>query len=330
MAIGIGLAPAPSALFPALYAFQVQSLRPLYLNGIGKGFNQRVDHALQALSLRFRPAPAELLLLFPIDQQMELAGEPLRISQWLVFIDALDDLDPKCIGSHCHHGGWLGVRGFDANFDLATDRAHGRSWRLGCASTKMFVMADAQVTRILSDLAAGRRESAGELLPLVYQQLRAIAQQRMNQERGGHTLQATALVHEAYLRLVGDGETRWDHRGHFFAAAAEAMRRILIEHARARSRHKRGGPQSRRLEMRVEDVADLAACENPQQVIALDDAFCRLQREEPRAADVVRLRFYAGMSVDDTAKVLGVSPRTVDLDWSFARAWLYRALQEQP
>ncbi|MCI0364711.1 MAG: sigma-70 family RNA polymerase sigma factor [Phycisphaerales bacterium] len=197
------------------------------------------------------------------------------------------------------------------------------------ASAKMFVMADAQVTQILSDISAGRRESAGVLLPLVYQQLRAIAQQRMNQERTGHTLQATALVHEAYLRLVGDGEIRWDHRGHFFAAAAEAMRRILIEHARARARLKRGGPDSPRPDLSIADVADLASCDNPEGIIALDEAICRLKEQQPRAADVVRLRFYAGMSVDDTAKALGVSPRTVDLDWSFARAWLYRALREQ-
>jgi len=205
-------------------------------------------------------------------------------------------------------------------------------------------MPDAQrVTRILGEISAGRTGAADELLPLVYEQLRAIAQHRMNSERGGgrgggdHTLQATALVHEAYLKLVGNADIHWNGRGHFFAAAAEAMRRILVDHARARLRAKRGGPgcgpgggaggERRRLDLSIAEVADLARGENPQEIVALDDAIRRLQIEEQRAADIVRLRFSAGLTVDETAAALGVSPRTVDLDWSFARAWLYRALR---
>lgn len=183
-------------------------------------------------------------------------------------------------------------------------------------------------TRILKDVAEGR-ESAADLLPLVYAQLRAIAQQRMAGERKDHTLQATALVHEAYLKLVGPREIAWQSRAHFYTAAAEAMRQILIDNARSRAREKRGGPDRRRLNLSMADVANLAESENPENILALDEAFRRLGEQEPRAAEVVRLRFYAGLSVDDTAAVLGISPRTVDLDWSFARAWLFRELRQQ-
>jgi RNA polymerase sigma factor (TIGR02999 family) len=168
--------------------------------------------------------------------------------------------------------------------------------------------------------------NAQQLLTLVYDQLRKIARQRMSEERVGHTLQATALVHEAYVRLIANADVDWDSRGHFFTAAAEAMRRILIEHARARAREKRGGPDQRRLTMDIGEVADLAQAEKTEQIIALDDALRRLKSQRPRVAQVVHLRFYAGLSVDETARTLGVSARTVDLDWAFARAWLYRQL----
>lgn len=189
-----------------------------------------------------------------------------------------------------------------------------------------------QVTQLVQAAREGDATAASALLPLIYQQLRAIAQQRMVGERKDHTLQATALVHEAYARLVGNGELRWDSRSHFFVAAAEAMRRILIDHARARLAEKRGGraeSQRERLDLAIADVADLAAEKNPEEILALDKAFLRLGDQEPRAAEVVRLRFYAGLSVDETAAALGVSPRTVDLDWSYARAWLFRALRKQ-
>ena len=184
------------------------------------------------------------------------------------------------------------------------------------------------VTRLLSEAADHRPESAAALLEAVYAELRAIAQQRMNQERHNHTLQATALVHEAYLRLVGNNEMKWDSRGHFFVAAAEAMRRILVEHARARMRVKRGGPDRKKLDLGMADVASLAADDHPEEIVALDDAVRRLGEMEPRAAAVVRLRFFAGLTVAETAEALGVSPRTVELDWSFGRAWLFRTLAE--
>ena len=196
-------------------------------------------------------------------------------------------------------------------------------------SRKIHFVADADhITRLLGEIHDGRAAAADELLLAVYQQLHAIAQQRMNQERAGHTLQATALVHEAYLRLVGNEELDWDSRGHFFAAAAEAMRRILIEHARARLAEKRGGPDRRRLDLQLVDVADLADGEKSLEIIALNEAFRRLEVQEPRVAQVVRLRFFAGLSVDEAAAVLGVSPRTVALDWKFGRAWLFRTLSE--
>ena len=180
------------------------------------------------------------------------------------------------------------------------------------------------VTRLLGEVAGGDAAAAGELLPLVYDQLRAVAQQRMNSERPEHTLQATALVHEAFLRLVGPRQIPWESQGHFYAAAAEAMRRILIDHARARKREKRGGERQKV----ALNVVDLAKAENPDEILALDEAFARLEGQEPEAAAVVRLRFFAGLSVDQTAEALGLSPRTVDRRWKFARAWLFRELQD--
>ena len=178
------------------------------------------------------------------------------------------------------------------------------------------------VTRILAAIEGGDARAADELLPLVYEQLRRIAQQRMAEERSGHTLQATALVHEAYLRLVGGQEVGWANRAHFYFAAAEAMRRILIEHARKRNRIKRGGDRRRA----PVSVADLAAEEDFEEIVAVDDAIRRLEEEDAQAARVVRLRFFAGLSVDETARALDVSPRTVAREWAYARAWLHDAL----
>ncbi len=182
----------------------------------------------------------------------------------------------------------------------------------------------AKVTQLLSDLAAGKPDAGHALLPLVYDQLRRAAQQRMAQERSGHTLSATALVHEAYMRLVGDDDVKWDGRGHFYAAAAEAMRRILIEHARSRGRVKRGGDRQRV----PLNVVDLAAEPDPDQIMALDGAIERLAKEDARLAEIVRLRFYAGLSVEETAAALGISDRTVKRDWAFARAWLHREIEK--
>jgi RNA polymerase sigma factor (TIGR02999 family) len=155
-------------------------------------------------------------------------------------------------------------------------------------------------------------------LDRVYAQLRAIANVQMNGERAGHTLQATALVHEAYARLAEAG-VQWSGPAAFYHAAAEAMRRILIDHARARRTVKRGGG---RHSLELDGVLDLASADDPRQVMALDGAISRLEQEDARAAEVVRLRFYAGLTVDQTAAALGQSRRTVLRDWEFARAWL--------
>ena len=180
-----------------------------------------------------------------------------------------------------------------------------------------------EVTRLLDTIESGDASAADKLLPLVYDQLRAIARQRMAQEHAGHTLQATALVHEAYLRLVGGKEVAWENRAHFYRAAAEAMRRILIEHARKRGRVKRGGDRHRA----PVSVADLAVKQDFEEIVAVDDAIRRLEEEDAEAASVVRLRFFAGLSVEETARTLDLSPRTVAREWAYARAWLHDVLR---
>lgn len=179
----------------------------------------------------------------------------------------------------------------------------------------------ADATRWLLAAANGDKDAADRLLPLVYDQLRKAAQRDLAGERANHTLSATALVHEAYLKLVGPRDVSWESRGHFYAAAAEAMRRILLDHARARER--RGGDPRPLNEMA--DVAALSAADS-EQIVAVDEAFQRLEGEDPEAAAVVRLRFYAGLGVDETAQALGLSPRTVARLWTYARAVLYRDL----
>ncbi len=168
----------------------------------------------------------------------------------------------------------------------------------------------------------GRRRSSDTLFDQVYAQLRAIAGDYMRRERPGHSLQATALVHEAYVRIAGDRPDGWTSVGQFYSAAAEAMRRILIEHARLRGRVKRGGGR-RRMPL---SVLDLAAEPDEEQIMALDAAIGRLEKVDRDAAEVVRLRFFAGLSVEQTAEGLGLSARTVKRDWAFARAWLHQAL----
>jgi len=184
-----------------------------------------------------------------------------------------------------------------------------------------------EVTRILNAIDHGDPDAAEELLPLVYDELRKLADARLAREKPGQTLQATALVHEAYLRLVGPesaGAPAWDHRGHFFAAAADAMRRILVDRARARGTAKRGG-SARRIRL---DSSMLTLDAAPPELLDLDDALRRLAGEDQRKADLVNLRFFAGLTLDQAAAVLGVSPATADRDWAYARAWLYDALRE--
>lgn len=183
---------------------------------------------------------------------------------------------------------------------------------------------------LLQAVARGEPAAADRLMPLVYDQLRKAAQIGLAGERAGHTLSATALVHEAYLKLVGPREVPWEGRGHFYSAAAEAMRRVLLDHAKARSRAKRGGQDGappRRAD--IASVADLADCENYEQVLSFDDALRRLEAESSQAAHVVQLRFFAGLSVEQTALALGISDRTVNRLWNFGRAWLYRVLSEE-
>ncbi len=180
------------------------------------------------------------------------------------------------------------------------------------------------VTHILSQIEQGDPSAARELLPLVYSELRNLAAKKLSNEANDPTLQPTALVHEAYLRLVrADQEYSWDSRGHFFAAAAEAMRRILIENARQKKTAKRGGDLARR-EFRDDDAPveenDLDT------LLALDEALTKLAAVEPQAAKVVELRYFAGLTVDQAAQVLGISPRTTKRQWSFARAWLRREM----
>ena len=179
------------------------------------------------------------------------------------------------------------------------------------------------VTRILAELRGANGSQAWErLVPLVYAELRGIARAHLRREHTGHTLAATALVHEAYLRLLSGNYPTWNDRQHFFRAAAEAMRRVLIEHARKRARVKRGGNPVR---ISLSDIT-VATDEDPAALLALDEAIRRLEEEEPSAAEVVRLRFFAGLSVEETAQALDLSERTVKREWAFARAWLYDAL----
>jgi RNA polymerase sigma factor (TIGR02999 family) len=188
-------------------------------------------------------------------------------------------------------------------------------------------MTETDVTRILDDAARGDPGAAARLLPLIYAELRKLAAHRLAREAPGQTLQATALVHEAYLRLVdGDGSHKsWDGRGHFFAAAAEAMRRILIDNARHKQSLKGGGGRER-VDL---GAIELAAEAPPVDVLALDEALERLGRVHPRKAELVKLRFFAGLTNDEAAEALGISASSADNDWAYARCWLRVDLGER-
>jgi RNA polymerase sigma factor (TIGR02999 family) len=179
------------------------------------------------------------------------------------------------------------------------------------------------VTRILSAIEQGDPHAAGQLLPLVYEELRQLAAQKLAHEPPGRTLQATALVHEAYLRLVDVAQAQeWTSRGHFFAAAAEAMRRILVENARRKQCQKRGGG----LERHELDPDQLVAPEIREDLLALDEALTRLADVNPQAAQLVQLRYFAGLPIPEAAQTLGISPRTADRLWAYARAWLHQEI----
>ena len=184
-----------------------------------------------------------------------------------------------------------------------------------------------EVTRILSAIDQGDPRASEELLPLVYEELRKLAAQRLAQDTSGQTLQATALVHEAYLRLVSSqpeaqSKVNWNSRGHFFAAAAEAMRRILVESARRKHSQKRGGGRQR---IELNDLAG-ATSDHCEDVLVIDEALVALAAADPQAEKLVRLRYFAGLTIPQAAEALGVSPRTADSLWAYARAWLLRYL----
>jgi len=183
-----------------------------------------------------------------------------------------------------------------------------------------------EATRLLRAINAGDDRAAAELLPLLYTELRRLAEARMRRLPPGQTLQATALVHEAYLRLIGEEDPGWNGRGHFFGAAAQAMRDILVEQARRKSRKKHGGDLVRR-ELGDEAPADLDFDIAPEDLLAVNDALDRMKELHPRPAEVVMYRYFAGLSSDVIGDLLGVSGRTIERDWRFARAWLHRAIE---
>ena len=178
------------------------------------------------------------------------------------------------------------------------------------------------VTQLIQAAARGAPRAAEELFPLIYAELRALAQNQMARERSDHTLQATALVHEAYLKLVRNEDIDWSGRGHFYVAAAEAMRRILVDHARTRGAVKRGADWNN-VSL---NLADLASGKGLDELLGIDEELTRLAAADPEAARVVHLRFFVGLSVNDTAKALGIAPRSVDRQWQYARAWLKNRL----
>ena len=180
------------------------------------------------------------------------------------------------------------------------------------------------VTRILSAIEQADHRAADELLPLVYEELRSLAAQKLAQEKPGQTLQGTALVHEAYIRLVGSEKPNWDSRGHFFAAAAEAMRRILVENAR-RKRRLKHGRDYQKIDL---EEAEIAIEDPPEDLIVLDKALIKLAEEERIVADVVKMRYFAGLTLEQVAEFLGITRRTVDRYWAYARAWLHQEIKQ--
>jgi len=209
-------------------------------------------------------------------------------------------------------------------------RYHAHAWGQDVARepSSLSVPPMSEVTRILSAIEQGDAHAADQLLPLVYDELRQLAAQKLAQEKPGQTLDATALVHEAYLRLVDTEKAQtWNSRGHFFAAAAQAMRRILVENARRKGSLKRGGSRARE-EL---DPETLVVPQIPDELLALDEALSQLATTDPQAAELVNLRYFAGLTVKQAAEVLGISSRSADFLWAFARAWLLRKIEgEEP
>lgn len=188
----------------------------------------------------------------------------------------------------------------------------------------MPTMSPQEVTQLLGDWGKGDRSALDKLFPLVHDELRRIARRQMNQERAGHTLQATALVHEAYVKLAGQKEFEWQNRGHFFAVCAQVMRHILIDHARSHARDKRGGGA---IQVSLDD-AELMSPEQAEHLVALDEALSFLEQVDAQKSRIVELRYFGGLNIDETAEVLDISPRTVRREWQRSKAWLYRMITE--
>jgi RNA polymerase sigma-70 factor (ECF subfamily) len=184
-------------------------------------------------------------------------------------------------------------------------------------------LAEETVTQLLARWSSGDREAAERLLPLVYDELRRIAARQLRRERAGHTLEATAIVHEAYMHLVAQPGLEWPSRAHFFAFSAHLIRRILVDYARRRNRAKREGGAER---ITLLEMADPALERSPD-LVALDEALSGLEKVDPRKAAVVELKFFGGLTLDEIATQLGISPETVSREWRRARAWLYSTLQ---
>ncbi len=181
----------------------------------------------------------------------------------------------------------------------------------------------AQVTQLLLDWSDGDQEALNRLIPLVYQELKRLARYHMRRERAGHTLQTSALVNEAYLQLIDYKRMKWKDRAHFMAIAAQAMRRVLVDHARSRQSLKRGGPEARKVSL---DEGATLADERAAETLALDEALTSLARLDPRKSRIVELRYFGGLEIEETAQVIGISPATVKREWSSARLWLHREI----
>jgi RNA polymerase sigma-70 factor, ECF subfamily len=183
----------------------------------------------------------------------------------------------------------------------------------------------ADVTTLLNRLASGDPDAAGQLIPLIYDELRRLAFRRLRHQRPGHTLEATALVHEAYLKLADRPNAKWQNRAHFFAVASRAMRQILVDYARSQHRIRRGG---RRQKVSLDKVL-LVAPDRTEELLCIHELLSRLEELDPRQGRIVELRYFAGLTTDETAEVLGISPKTVQREWNMAKAWLYGELKER-
>ena len=182
-----------------------------------------------------------------------------------------------------------------------------------------------EVTQLLGDWSGGDERALEKLFPLVQPELHRLAHHYMSRERPGHTLQTTAILNEAYLRLVDDTKPLWQNRNHFVAAAVQLMRRIMVDHARARGSLKRGGGA---LKVTLDEAAVVTAARS-EELLALDEALEGLAAQDPRKSQIVELRYFGGLTVEETAEFLKLSPRTVEREWTVAKAWLYRALSEE-